>query len=111
MPNDVDTVEIQPGSDSNAHVQATQQKVAEAVSAISGTPVTPAQVAPPALQQPEIPGALPEDPKLEIDFLEHINAEMGKSPVLTEPNRGPLSIFRKMLGKKNPGKVIQPERK
>ncbi|KKS64439.1 hypothetical protein A3A14_02025 [Candidatus Daviesbacteria bacterium RIFCSPLOWO2_01_FULL_43_38] len=110
MATDKSTVEVQPGVDNNAHIEATNQKVAEAVSAISSTPVPSAQLTPPALQQPNIPEASPESSGIQIDWGEHVDAEMGKSPVLTEPNKGILGIFKDMLRKKNPGKVIEPEK-
>lgn len=112
MPNDAGTViGIQPGVDDTKHDQNLHQGIAATLSDAVGTQVTPAQVAPPASQQPGIPDALPEGSRTEFDFGEFVKSETGQSPVKTEPARGWLGVLLGKLRKKNPGTVLEPEKK
>lgn len=104
------TVKLQPGADSTQHDQNLQQGVASTLSDAVGTQVTPAQLTPPAAQQPNVQEALPEDPKTEFDITEFIDSETGKRQVKTEPGRGWKGILLGRIRKQNPGKDIEPEK-
>lgn len=110
MATDAGVIELQPGVDSEKHGQNLQQGVAKTLSDAVGTQITPGQLVPPSLQQPKISTIPTNDPGMEIDWGEHIGAEMGMSPILTEPNQGPLAILKRKILRQNPGKVLEPEK-
>lgn len=110
MATDTGVIELRPGVDSEKHDQNLQLGVATTLSDVVGTQITPGQLTPPHLQQPEISTIPTNNPGMEIDWGEHISAERGMSPVLTEPSRGPLAMWERMVKRKNPGKIIEPEK-